>query len=112
MNNTDAKKISETITNEQIADMLNEAKNHIEDWREVSSVNKAMTKGYAWNILAKDFNVNVRPHPMHRKNLVWEFGDYLPESLKPKKAQRYKYGGVINHQDPIFDNYAGNKSKE
>ena len=57
MNRTDAKLIAEKITNEELAEMFANAKANITDWTKVSSVNKGMSKGAAWNILASDFDV-------------------------------------------------------
>ena len=62
MNRIDARKIAETITNEQLQQMFETAKAKITDWTKVSSVNKGMTKGVSWNILAKDFDVNSKHH--------------------------------------------------
>ena len=58
MNRKDARKIAKTITNEQIQQMFDTAKQKITDWTQVSSVNKNMTKGVGWNILAKNFDAS------------------------------------------------------
>lgn len=102
MNKTDAKKIAEKITNEQLAEMLNNARRLIKDWRQISNVNKSMTKGAAWNILAQNFDVSRKYNSIVVKNMVWEFGEYLPEELKPVKVVKNKYAGIVNHQEPIF----------
>jgi hypothetical protein len=39
--------------------MFDLAKNNIEDWSKVSIVNKGMTKGTAWNILASDLMLRI-----------------------------------------------------
>ena len=59
MNKRDAKKVAQYITNEQLQEMFNAAKLGVKDWTKVSSVNKGMTKGTSWNILAKNFDINV-----------------------------------------------------
>lgn len=100
MNNHEAKKIAETITNQELAKMFENAKNGIKDWSATSSVNRGMTKGTAWNILAKDFDVNVKHHPLGIKNMIWEFGDYLEN--KPIKPKKIKSSQKPVHQDPIF----------
>jgi hypothetical protein len=100
MNRNDARKIAETITGEQIQTMFNNAKNGIKDWTKVSSVNKGLTKGTAWNILAKEFNPNVEHHILAKTNMVREFGEFLPDELKPKK-EKIEYG-LPTHQNPIF----------
>ncbi len=96
----DAKIIADTITNEQLKQMFDAAKVGIKDWTAVSSVNKGMTKGLAWNILAKDFDVNKNYHDLAKINMIREFGEFLPNNLKPKKEK--KESRKPTHQDPIF----------
>lgn len=102
MNRNDAKKIAQTITNQQLQQMFNTAQAKITDWRKTSIVNKGMTKGVAWNILAKDFDVTANHSILYKTNMVREFGEFLPEDLKPKKKQGRIYRLV--HQDPEFVN--------
>jgi len=103
MKRTDARKIAETITNEQLQQMFDKAKANISNWEATSSVNKGMTKGMGWNILAKDFDVSKEHHILAKTNMVKEFGEFLPDALKPQKKKRLD--NTINpvHQDPIFD---------
>lgn len=101
MNQSDARKIAETITNEQLQAMFDRAKAEIKDWEKVSAVNKGMTKGAAWNILAANFDVSKPWNVLAKKNMVWEFGDFLPDELKPKKKARSL--PKVVHQNPIFD---------
>lgn len=101
MNRSDSKKIAEGITNEQLQDMLNNAKVSIRDWTKVSIVNKGMTKGSAWNILGKNFNVNSIYHIMAKINMIREFGDFLSENLKPKKKNKVN-NFIPFHQEPEF----------
>ena len=100
MNRNDARKIATTITNEQILEMFNNAKVNIKDWTKVSSCNKGFTKGVAWNILAKDFDVSKEHHILAKTNFVREFGYFLPEELKPIKQSREIKKPV--HHDPQF----------
>ena len=100
MNRTDARKIAESITNEQIQEMFNQAKINITDWTKVSCVNKGMTKGVSWNILAKDFDVKIKHHILAKTNMVREFGEFLPDDLKPKKKVKNKI--ITIHQEPKF----------
>lgn len=105
MNKSDAKRIAETITNEQLNQMFINAKEKITDWTVRSSVNKGCTKGAAWNILGQGFDINHKHHIMAKINMIREFGDYLPSELMPVNPSRntIRGGGVIVHQDPIFD---------
>ena len=85
MNRTDARKIAETITNEQLKQIFEAAKTQIIDWTKVSNVNKGLTKGAAWNILAKNFDLNSAHHILAKTNMIREFGEFLPSELKPQK---------------------------
>jgi hypothetical protein len=102
MNKTNAKKISEIITFSQVQEMLNNAQERITDWSEVSAVNKSMTKGTAWNILKHGAKPEIIHQPLALKNIIWEFGDYLPESIKIKKPNKKKSRLNVHHQEPIF----------
>ena len=105
MNRNDARKIAETITNEQIQEMFNNAKGKIMDWTKVSNCNKGITKGVAWNILAKEFDTTKQHHILAKTNFVREFGEFLPNELKPKKKVNGYMCGKINspiHQNPEF----------
>lgn len=101
MNRKNAKLIAETITNDQLQQMFENAKNNITDWTVVSNVNKGITKGVGWNILAKNFDINEKYHIMAKINMVREFGDYLPDELKPQKKIKQKSKPPI-HQKPKF----------
>ena len=100
MNRTDAKLIAEKITNEELAEMFENAKANITDWTKVSSVNKGMSKGAAWNILASDFDVDKTYHNLAKVNMVREFGEFLPNYLKPTKKPKSTIKAV--HQEPRF----------
>ena len=102
MNRTQARKLAETITNEEIKEMFDNAKNFITNWRAVSIVNKGMTKGVAWNVLAKDFTVSDYNHVLGKANMIREFGDFLPIHLQPIKKPKYKPSKPPVHQQPIF----------
>lgn len=102
MNKSDAKKIAETIIFEQVQEMFDNAKKQIGDWSEVSAVNKGMTKGASWNILRHGLKPEIINQPLALKNMIWEFGDYLDESLKIKKPSKKKDRLVVHHEDPVF----------
>lgn len=102
MNKCDARKIAAIITNEQIHEMFNNAKKKITGWNKVSAVNKGITKGTAWNILAKNFNVGGTNHILAKTNMVREFGDYLSTELILKKGSKSNSSKTPAHQDPIF----------
>lgn len=97
MNRADAKKLAETLTTDQLKDMFKRAKENISDWEQVSSVNKGMTIGATWNILA---NCNAFDSQLARTNMIREFGDYLDENIKPKKVTKKLTEKNIFHQSP------------
>ena len=102
MNKTDAKKIAETITYEQLTKMFDTAKDKITDWTVVSNVNKSISKGTAWNVLYQGLDIKILTFPVAVKNMIWEFGDYLDEELKISKNITSKQQVRITHQEPIF----------
>lgn len=82
-------------------EMINTAKREIKDWHKVSKVNKGMTLGTSWNILAKDFDVTKKYHVLHKANLLREFGQFLyGQHSQPKKIKTSQ--PKVVHQDPIF----------
>jgi len=102
MNRNDARKIAESITNSDILRMFENAKAKITDWTKISDVNKGMTKGVAWNILAKDFDVNAKHHILAKTNMIREFGEFLPDQIKPLKPNREFNNKPPVHQNPKF----------
>jgi hypothetical protein len=104
MNKNDAKRIAEIITNEELLEMFVNAKSNITDWTQVSKVNKGMSKGTAWNILASDFNVEKTYNNLAKVNMVREFGKYLPNHLKPVKKLKPKIIKMVHHE-PNFKNF-------
>lgn len=104
MNKADAKRIAETVTREQLRAMFEKAKASITNWSEPSAANPGITLGAAWNIFYPVFVHRTRIVPHLAKNVVWVFGDYLPDELKPaKKGQRKSPAINVFHQEPIFE---------
>ena len=102
MNKTHAKIIAEIITFDQLQEMFNNAKENITNWTEISAVNRSMTKGTVWNILYH----GVKPEVMHQsialRNMIWEFGDHLPDELFIKNKKPKQKPIKVLHQEPIF----------
>jgi len=101
MNKRVARELAETITNEQLQQMFDNAKANIKDWTKRSVVNKGMTIGVGWNILVKDFDINQTYHKMGKTNMIREFGNFLDISLKPMKSKS-KVSKLPMHIDPEF----------
>ena len=98
MNKNAAKQIAETITNEQLQQMIENASKKITNWEKVSVVNKSFTKGVAWNSLCRNFDVNHNYHIFQKMNMIREFGEFLPDEIKPQKRSRKRITPI--HQDP------------
>ena len=98
MNKNVAKQIAETITNEQLQHMIKNASKKITNWEKVSVVNKSFTKGVAWNTLCKNFDVNHNYHILAKRNMIREFGEFLPDEIKPQKRSRKRITPI--HQYP------------
>jgi hypothetical protein len=104
MNKRDAKIIAETITREQLAVMFEKAKASIIDWREPSNANPCITLGAAWNIFYPVFLNCIRLKPLLIQNMLWVFGDYLADELKPAKKDQRKSPAInVFHQEPVFE---------
>jgi hypothetical protein len=97
MNKSDARKIAETITTEQLKNMFRNAKENIVDWERVSSVNKGMTIGTSWNILTKCVDTSSN---LAKSNMIREFGDYLDQSMRPVKRKKKVVQHSVCHQEP------------
>ena len=102
MNRADAKRIAEVVTREQLAAMFARAKVGIADWTQRCPVNPAVSIGWTWNLMWPLFKKGDRLGYPVIKNMVWAFGDYLDESLKPEKKTRRTLP-VPHHQAPVFD---------
>lgn len=106
MNRAYAEIVVDTITNDQIKEMVINAKNTITDWKKPSVVNLSATIGTTWNILTpsifKEFLL-LNMSRSHKVNLIREFGEYLPEDLKPKIHKSKHSELELVHQEPIFN---------
>jgi len=102
MNKNLAKQIAQKITNEQLKLMFDNAKANIKNWNIISNVNKGMSKGVAWNILADNFDINENYHILAKTNMIREFGEYLSDEFKPNKKKKETQSFV--HQNPKFLN--------
>lgn len=100
MDKSHAKHLSEKLDNYHLKQMLDKAKENITDWTVSSKINKGLSKGTAWNILAKDFDINKQLHNIVKYNLIREYGEFLPEGFQKKKNPKTKIKPV--HQEPIF----------
>lgn len=109
----ECREIAEKITNKELKQMFESAKNNITDWTIISNTkygNRLTTKGTAWNILAKDFDVKYEYSDLEKFNMIREFGQYIPAHLKSYKEfkKSEKKEKEIHHEDPVFENNSDN----
>lgn len=100
MDKSHAKYLSEQLDNYQLQQMIDKARENIKDWTTASKINKGISKGVAWNVLAKDFDINRKLHNIVKYNLIREYGEFLPEGFQQKKKPKTKTKPF--HQNPIF----------
>lgn len=108
MNKSTARNLSKIIKNDDVFNMLKNAKLGIKDWKTASKLNPSMSKGVAWNILAAHFDVNKVYKKLILKNILVEFGDFL--DIKPYmepyiKKRKPKLNVEIYHEEPDFSNF-------
>lgn len=108
MNKTVAKNLCRIIKNDDVFNMLKNAKLGIKDWKDASKLNPSMSKGDAWNILAAHFDVNKVCNELILQNILVEFGDFL--DIKPYmepyiKKRKPKLNVEIYHEEPDFSNF-------
>lgn len=104
MNKYEAKRLAETVTLEDLKSMFRNAQENITDWTRTSRVNKGATIGTTYNLLAFEPNRYASIDEVGliaRKNMIWEFGEYLPgyeKAVAKSKAGK----NVPVHQAPVF----------
>lgn len=106
MNRTDAKRIAETVTNDQLKVMFERARVGITDWRKGSAVNPCISKGKSWNIMRRIDVGQLKRGGRDMaiiKNMVWDFGDFLDDGIKPEKKRASRPAINVHHEDPVFE---------
>lgn len=101
----EALEIAHNISNDNLETMFMNAMEGIEEWGETSYVNKGMTKGTSWNILAQNFDPEEKYGYSAKCNMVREFGNFLPEDLRVKNPPESIFKVNVIHQEPNFDNW-------
>jgi hypothetical protein len=100
MNRRHAKEIEGKVSNADLKEMFDKAKKGVKDWSAPSACNKTLTKGFAWNCLANNFNVDNFVHPLGKINMIHEFGGFLHEKFQPIPKKKKKI--IPHHQEPVF----------
>lgn len=101
MNKTEVSEYSESVTLEDIKQMFVNAKSKITDWQQVSTCNIGLSKGVAFNILSAcliSYKTIDDINKMALKNMLREFGEYLPGYLYPLKKDKVIH--PVAHQEP------------
>lgn len=108
MNKSTARNLSKIIKNNDVFNMLKNAKLGIKDWKAPSTLNPGFSKGKAWNILAANFDVNKVCNEHILRNILVEFGDflYIKPYMEPYITKREtKLNVEIYHEEPDFSNF-------
>lgn len=104
MNKNEARELADLITEAEMTQMFENSKVGIKDWTKVSRINKSMSIGTAWNILYGAFKEIEfsQNHGIGKRNMIFEFQDFLPKHLIPEKKAKKKPDVKITHQEPKF----------
>jgi hypothetical protein len=105
-----ARELSKTITNDEIQQMLDTARNNITDWSKPSNSIIKASKGYAWNILGGNFDIKYEYTWDELYKLLLEYGEYIPAHLKQyyQPKEKVKKEKKLLHEEPIFNNSDNN----
>lgn len=104
MTKNQCRELANKITEADMTEMFENAKVGIKDWTKVSRINKSLTIGTAWNILYGAFKGLEFKYQdgLGKRNMIFEFQDFLPKHLIPEKKVKNKPDVKITHQNPIF----------
>lgn len=101
MNRPQARKLAETVTVEQIKQMLDNAKTGILDWTHASVANKGISRGSHWNLFCKDYSKKTEFSEMLKFRMIQEYGNFLPYHIRHQEIKKKDQAKPIHH-DPIF----------
>jgi len=94
-----AKEMAHKTTMQQIIEMLVKAKEQIKDWKQPNRMNKGLSNGAVFNIMAVGIKNNAEWNWLAKTNAIHAFGEYheLFEQFQTKK----KPSRGVFHQEPI-----------
>lgn len=102
-----AKKLAESVTNQELREMFYNAQRSITqwgNWEKASKVNKSLSIGTAFNILSygvdSDEFMDQKITLIAKFNMIREFGEYLP-NYQPEQT-KVKSNIKITHHEPKF----------
>lgn len=101
MNRLQARKLAETITVEQIKEMLDNAKRGILDWTHASVANKAISRGSHWNLFCQNYKNKTEFSTLLKYRMIQEYGAFLPYRIRHQETKKKDQAKPIHH-DPIF----------
>lgn len=105
MTKHECRALADKITETEMAEMFENAKVGIKDWTKVSRINKSLSIGTAWNILYGAFTSESKfsiQSGLAKRNMIFEFQEFLPKHLIPEKKIKNKSEVKITHQEPKF----------
>jgi hypothetical protein len=108
MNKSEASRLAQTVTLDDLRAMFKVAQEHVTDWTAASRLNSQISKGAAFNILSAGIASADRVGDVAKRNMICEFGEYLPGYKKPNKRRTSKSQRL--HQEPCFIDFRSDLS--
>ena len=95
-----ARELAESSTNEEIIQMLKSAQKNVLEWRERSRVNKAMSRGFSFNLYSHGLNDDSDIHVLAKCNMCRDFGEYHLR-FNPPQQKKNPPLPKLHHKDPF-----------
>lgn len=95
------RELANTITTNELMDMIIKAKDNIINWEAPSRSNKSLSRGYHWNLFCKDFNIEGKYTELYKFRMLEEYGEYLEVKFITKGKQDI----TVMHREPDFSNF-------
>ncbi len=84
MTRSEAKKLAETVTVNDLKYMFVTAYGRVKNWEAPSRGNKGLSVGTVFNLFTKG-GISEDTHKLAKINMIREFGEYLPNYEKKKR---------------------------
>jgi hypothetical protein len=84
MTRSEAKKLAETVTINELKFMFVNAYGRVKNWEVPSKVNKSISLGASFNIYT-NCGLDENTHILAKTNMIRDFGEYLPNYEKKKR---------------------------
>lgn len=92
--------ITYVISNDDLIETLENARQNIKDWEKPSKANKGLSIGVHWNLFCKDFYISNDISKICKYRILEQHQKFLPNHLQEPKAKLVR--NKPSHQEPIF----------